>query len=92
VSSANQRSTRFNQLELVGVKCTWTRGWRSSHFCTASVLWVEELSRTRWMSRSAGTAVLMASRNWMNSLARSLPSIVADNDENANEPTKIPTN
>ena len=31
VSSANQRSTRLSQLELVGVKWRWNRGWRSSH-------------------------------------------------------------
>ena len=30
VSSANQRSTRFSQDELVGVKYRWKRAWRSS--------------------------------------------------------------
>ena len=40
VSSANHRSTRFIQEELVGVKCRWNRGWRSSHLRTAAVLWV----------------------------------------------------
>ena len=34
VSSLNQRSTRFSQDELVGVKWKWTRGCRSS--CRAS--------------------------------------------------------
>jgi hypothetical protein len=40
VSSANQRSTRLSQLELVGVKWRWKRGWRISQFLTAGVLWV----------------------------------------------------
>ena len=40
VSSANQRSTRLSQEPLVGVKCRWNRGWRSSHFLTSGVLWV----------------------------------------------------
>jgi Transposase IS116/IS110/IS902 family len=38
VSSANQRSTRFIQLELVGVKCRWKRGCLSSHWWIAGVL------------------------------------------------------
>ncbi len=40
VSSANQRSTRLSQLELVGVKCRWKRGCFSSHWWMAGVLWV----------------------------------------------------
>ena len=40
VSSANQRSTRFSHEELVGVKCRWNRGWRSSHCLISGVLWV----------------------------------------------------
>ncbi len=40
VSSANYRSTRFSQDELVGVKCRWKRGWRSSHRFTSGVLCV----------------------------------------------------
>ena len=40
VSSANHRSTRFIHDELVGVKCRWNRGWRSSHFFTSAVLCV----------------------------------------------------
>ena len=40
VSSANQRSTRFSQDELVGVKCRSKRGCASSHFWIAGVLWV----------------------------------------------------
>ena len=31
VSSANQRSTRLSQDELVGVKCRWNRGCLTSH-------------------------------------------------------------
>jgi predicted enzyme related to lactoylglutathione lyase len=31
VSSANQRSTRLIHDALVGVKCSWNRGWASSH-------------------------------------------------------------
>ena len=27
-------------LELVGVKCRWNRGWRSSHLWISGVLWV----------------------------------------------------
>ncbi len=30
VRAANQRSTRLIQDALVGVKCTWKRGWRVS--------------------------------------------------------------
>jgi len=41
VSSPNQRSTRFSQLPLVGVKCRWKRGWAASHLWIAGVLWVE---------------------------------------------------
>ena len=37
-SSANQRSTRFIQLELVGMKCRWKRGCFSSHWRIAGVL------------------------------------------------------
>jgi hypothetical protein len=40
VSSANYRSTRFSQKELVGVKCRWNRGCLSSHWWIAGVLWV----------------------------------------------------
>ena len=40
VSSANHRSTRLSQLELVGVKCRWKRGCFSSHALIAGVLWV----------------------------------------------------
>ena len=40
VSSANQRSTRLSHDELVGVKCRWKRGWRSSHLWISGVLWV----------------------------------------------------
>jgi hypothetical protein len=40
VSSANQRSTRFIQDELVGVKCRWNRGCFSSHWWMAGVLCV----------------------------------------------------
>src|SRR5689334_10035054 len=40
VSSANQRSARLSQLELVGVKCRWKRGCFSSHWWIAGVLCV----------------------------------------------------
>src|SRR5216683_5166547 len=40
VSSLNQRSTRFNQLELVGTKCATNRGWRDSHARTRGCLCV----------------------------------------------------
>ena len=40
VSSANHRSTRLSQLELVGVKCRWNRGCLISHWWIAGVLWV----------------------------------------------------
>ena len=40
VSSANQRSTRLSQLELVGVKCRWKRGCFTSHWRMAGVLCV----------------------------------------------------
>ena len=33
----NQRSTRFNQLELVGTKCSTNRGWRLSQARTFGV-------------------------------------------------------
>ena len=36
VNSANQRSTRFNQLELVGIKCGLKRGCLIRHSCTLS--------------------------------------------------------
>src|SRR5438132_7626296 len=32
VSSRNHRSTKFSQLELVGIKCSTKRPWRFSHF------------------------------------------------------------
>ena len=41
VSSPNQRSTRLSHDELVGVKCSSNRGWRSSQRWMAGVLWVE---------------------------------------------------
>lgn len=44
MSSANQRSTRFNHDELVGVKWKWNLGWRNSQVFIAGVLCVEELS------------------------------------------------
>jgi hypothetical protein len=40
VSSANQRSTRLSQLELVEVKRRWNLGWRSNQFLMAGVLCV----------------------------------------------------
>src|SRR5262249_8178832 len=40
VRSANQRSTRFGQDLLVGVKCRWKRGRSSSQALTCGVLWV----------------------------------------------------
>jgi len=57
VSSANQRSTRFSQDAEIGVKCTWKRGWASSHRWIAGVLRVEALSMTMCTSSSAGRAV-----------------------------------
>src|SRR6185437_15947967 len=59
VSSANQRSTRLSQDELVGVKWGWKRGCFSSHSLIAGVVWVAELARTRCRSRSFGTALSM---------------------------------
>src|SRR5258708_27944948 len=47
VSSPNHRSTRFNQLELVGTKCGMKRGWRLSQPCTFACLCVPYLSITR---------------------------------------------
>jgi hypothetical protein len=38
--SANQRSTRLSQDALVGVKCTWNRGWRTNQRRTDAVLCV----------------------------------------------------
>ena len=35
---ANQRSTMFSQLELVGMKCATKRGWRSNHALTFGCL------------------------------------------------------
>src|SRR5437870_13204365 len=55
VSAANQRSTRLIHEELVGVKCRWKRGWRSSQRWIAGVLCVLELSRIRCTSSVAGT-------------------------------------
>jgi hypothetical protein len=57
VSSANQRSTRFSHDAEIGVKCTWKRGWASSHRWIAGVLRVEALSMTMCTSSSAGRAV-----------------------------------
>jgi hypothetical protein len=45
VSSADQRSTGFSQELSVGVKCSRTRGWASSHRWMAGLLWVEECHR-----------------------------------------------
>jgi hypothetical protein len=35
----NQGSTRLSPEELVGVKCTWKRGWAASHSLTLGCLW-----------------------------------------------------
>src|ERR1035441_3701432 len=70
VSSANQRSTRFIHDDEVGVKWKWTLGWLKSQRWMAGVLWVEELSNTMWIARPCGTALSMASRNFLNSMAR----------------------
>ena len=40
VNSPNQRSTRFSQDPLVGVKCRRNRGWAASHCLIAGVVWV----------------------------------------------------
>lgn len=40
VRSANQRSTRFSQEALVGVKWSTKRGWAASQRRIAGVLWV----------------------------------------------------
>lgn len=69
VSSANQRSTRLSQEELVGVKCSTNLGWFVSQRFTAGVLWVEALSSTTWQSRSAGTSASIFLRNARNSWA-----------------------
>src|SRR5213596_846670 len=53
VSSANQRSTRFNHELDVGVKCKTKRGWAVSQLRIAGVLCVEELSSTKWTASSA---------------------------------------
>src|SRR5918994_2699060 len=65
VISANQRSTRFNHDDEVGVKwrCQRLRGGLSSQRCTGSALWADRLSNTTWISRSRGTC---ASRNLKN--------------------------
>jgi hypothetical protein len=46
VSSENQRSSRFSQVELVGVKCTTKRGWAVSQRFTDGVLYVKALAST----------------------------------------------
>src|SRR5437588_5959805 len=43
-NSANHRSTWLIQEEYVGVKCSWTRGWASSHRWTAGALCADRLS------------------------------------------------
>ena len=45
VSSPNTRSTKFNQEELVGVKCNLNRGCFFSHFFTLGCLCAAQLSR-----------------------------------------------
>ena len=77
VSSANHRSTRFSHEELVGVKWKWNLGCRSSQVLMAGVLCVEELSSTTWTSRSAGTALSISIRNFLNSSARCRRLVVA---------------
>ena len=50
VSSANDRSTRLNQLELVGVKCRWNRkAVKKSSFVTLpwqGIRWYEPCSHS----------------------------------------------
>src|SRR3954464_12488308 len=41
-----KHSTRFNQLQLVGVKWMCTRGFLASQALTVACLWVEKLSQT----------------------------------------------
>src|ERR1700741_481869 len=72
VSRPNQRSTWLIHDEPVGVKCLWKRGWLASHWLMAGVLWVARLSHIRCTSRSAGTALSMLMRNFLNSTARCL--------------------
>src|SRR5215211_4784329 len=64
VSSPNQRSTWLIQEEPVGVKCRWKRGWRASQSRIAAALWVARLSQITCTSRSVGTALSIAMRNF----------------------------
>jgi hypothetical protein len=54
----------------VGVKWTWKRGCLASQSRMTGVLWVARLSQIRCTSNSAGTALSMARRNFLNSTAR----------------------
>ena len=66
----NQRSTWLSHEEPVGVKCIWKRGCLASQSLTAGVLWVAGLSQTRCTFSSAGTALSIATKNFLNSTAR----------------------
>ena len=41
MTNAKNRSTWFSQLEYVGVKWIWNRGWACSQVFTGGLLWLE---------------------------------------------------
>src|SRR5207237_7645874 len=77
-SSANHRSTWLIHDEYVGVKCSWTRGWASSHRCTTGALCADRLSQITWMARPGSVCRSIWSRKSRKSTARLLGGQVAD--------------
>ena len=47
----------------MGVKCNWTRGWASSHLCTAGALWAERLSQITGTLGACGREELAGDQN-----------------------------
>ena len=52
------------------MKCRWTRGWASSHLCTAGALWADRLSQITWMARLGSVCRSIWSRKSRKSIAR----------------------
>ena len=76
---AKKRSTWLIHDADVGVKCLCQRGRLANQSWISLVLWLDALSMTTWMSRSAGRLLATSSRKLRNSRAR-LPLHVAPHD------------
>ena len=52
------------------MKCSWTRGWASSHLWTTGALWADRLSQITWMARPGAVCRSISSRKSRKSMAR----------------------